>query len=74
MELKNNMNDKNIRINLGNISSALDKEQFGMLIDAMIEQYANMYGVDNSEDEPEKPIYDCENITDASTYLKKFRL
>ena len=68
------MNDKNIRINLGNISSALDKEQFGMLIDAMIEQYANMYGVDDLEDAPEKPIYDCENITDASIYLKKFRL
>lgn len=68
------MNDKNIRINLGNISSALDKEQFGMLIDAMIEQYANMYGVADLEDAPEKPIYDCENITDATVYLKKFRL
>ena len=68
------MNDKNIRINLGNISSALDKEQFGMLIDAMIEQYANMYGVDDLGDEPIKPDYECENITDASIYLKKFRL
>jgi hypothetical protein len=69
------MNDKNIRIDLGGITSVLDKEQFELLIDAMIEKYVELYGLDNfTHDEPIKPDYECENITEASAYLKKFRL
>ena len=67
--------DKNIRIDLGGITSMLDKEQFGLLIDAMVDKYIELYGLDNfMNDEPIKPSYDCENITEASVYLKKFQL
>ena len=69
------MKDKNIRIDLGGITSMLDKEQFGLLIDAMVDKYVELYGLDNlMTDEPTKPDYDCEDISDASTYLKKFQL
>ena len=69
------MKNKNIRIDLGGITSMLDREQFGLLIDAMVDKYVELYGLDNlMNDEPIKPKYDCENITEASVYLKKFRL
>jgi hypothetical protein len=69
------MKDKNIRIDLGGITSMLDKEQFGLLIDAMVDKYVELYGLDNlMNDEPIKPNYDCENISEASVYLKKFQL
>jgi len=69
------MKDKNIRIDLGSIASVLDKEQFEILIDAMVEKYIELYGLDNlTIDEPVKPNYNCENITDVSVYLKKFQL
>jgi hypothetical protein len=69
------MKDKNIRIDLGGITSMLDKEQFGYLIDAMVDKYVELYGLDNlMNDEPIKPSYDCENLTQASSYLKKFQL
>lgn len=69
------MKDKNIRIDLGGLTSMLDKEQFGMLIDAMVDKYVELYGLDNfMNDEPTKPEYDCENLTQASSYLKKFQL
>jgi hypothetical protein len=69
------MNDKNIRIDLGGITSMLDKEQFGYLIDAMVDKYVELYGLDNlMNEEPIKPTYDCENLTQASLYLKKFQL
>jgi len=68
--------NKNIRINLGEIASILDQEQFGMLIDAMIGQYASLYGIeDNDIDiEPEIPDYSVENTSLAQSYLKKFQL
>ena len=69
------MKNKNIRIDLGGITSMLDKEQFGLLIDAMVDKYVELYGLDNlMNDEPIKPNYDCENISEASAYLKKFQL
>ena len=69
------MKNKNIRIDLGGITSMLDKEQFGYLIDAMVDKYVELYGLDDlMNDEPIKPSYECENITDASAYLKKFQL
>ena len=47
------MKDKNIRIDLGGITSMLDREQFGLLIDAMVDKYVELYGLDNlMNDEP----------------------
>jgi hypothetical protein len=66
--------NKNIRINLGEIASILNQEQFGLLIDAMVEQYATLYGLENIDLEPDAPDYSQENTTLASEYLKKFRL
>jgi len=67
--------DKNIRIDLKGITTMLDKEQFGMLIDAMVDKYVELYGLDElSSDEPVKPDYAYENLSEAKTYLKKFQL
>ncbi len=66
--------NKNIRINLGEIASILDQEQFGTLIDAMIEQYASLYGFEDNDIEPEVPDYSVENTSLAQSYLKKFQL
>ena len=64
-----------MRINLGGITSVLNKEQFGFLIDAMVEQYALLYGLeDMSSDEPLKPDYEFEDVSVANSYLKKFML
>jgi hypothetical protein len=46
----------------------------GMLIDSLVEMYEVKYGIDISLDEPEKPVYDAENVGFAKDYLKKFRL
>ena len=66
------MND-NIRINLAGIEM-LDEQMLGMLIDSLVEVYQEKYGLDISLDEPEKPVYDAENVDFAKDYLKKFRL
>jgi len=53
----------------------LDKETLELLIDSLVEYYANEYGIELDDlAEPEKPIYETETITDATEYLKKFRL
>ena len=67
------MNDKDIRINLAGIEM-LDEQMLGMLIDSLVEIYQEKYGLDISLDEPEKPVYDAENVDFAKDYLKKFRL
>ena len=67
------MNDKDIRINLAGIEM-LDEQMLGMLIDSLVEVYQEKYGLDISLDEPEKPVYDTENIDFVKDYLKKFRL
>ena len=68
------MNDKdNIRINLADIEM-LDEQMLGMLIDSLVEVYQSKFGLDISLDEPEKPVYDAENVDFAKDYLKKFRL
>lgn len=67
------MNDKDIRINLAGIEM-LDEQMLGMLIDSLVEVYQEKYGLDISLDEPEKPVYDAENVDFAKDYLKKFRL
>jgi len=65
--------DKKIRINLAGVEE-LDEETLGMLIDGLVELYQNKYGLDILLDEPEKPVYDAENVDFAKDYLKKFRL
>jgi len=68
------MSNKNIKLNLAGIE-LLDQETLGMIIDELIAYYANNYGIEIDEsDEPDVPTFDCENIDDANTYLKKFRL
>jgi hypothetical protein len=70
------MNDKDyMRIDLNGLISVLTKEQFGFLIDAMVEEYTAMYGLEDIFiDEPTKPEYDCEDISTANSYLKKYML
>ena len=65
--------DKKIRINLAGIDE-LDEQTLGMLIDGLVELYQEKYGLDILLDEPEKPVYDAENVDFAKDYLKKFRL
>lgn len=65
--------NNNIRINLAGIEM-LDEQMLGMLIDSLVEVYQEKYGLDISLDEPEKPVYDAENIDFVKDYLKKFRL
>lgn len=67
------MNDKDIRINLAGIEM-LDEQMLGMLIDSLVDIYQVKYGLDISLDEPEKPVYDAENLDSVKDYLKKFRL
>lgn len=53
----------------------LDKKTLELLIDSLIEYYTNEYGIElNDLAEPEKPTYETETVTDATEYLKKFRL
>jgi len=67
------MNDKDIRINLQGFQE-LNEQVLGLLIDSLVEMYEVKYGIDISLDEPEKPVYDAENVDFAKDYLKKFRL
>jgi hypothetical protein len=67
------MNDKDIRINLHGFQE-LNEQVLGLLIDSLVEMYEEKYGIDISLDEPEKPVYDAENVDFAKDYLKKFRL
>jgi hypothetical protein len=67
------MNDKDIRINLHGFQE-LNEQVLGLLIDSLVEMYEVKYGLDISLDEPEKPVYDAENVDFAKDYLKKFRL
>ena len=67
------MDDKNIKINLQGFQE-LNEQVLGLLIDSLVEMYEIKYGLDISLDEPEKPVYDAENVDFAKDYLKKFRL
>ena len=67
------MDDKNIKINLHGFQE-LNEQVLGLLIDSLVEMYEEKYGLDISLDEPEKPVYDAENVDFAKDYLKKFRL
>lgn len=68
------MSNKNIKLNIAGIE-LLDQETLGMLIDELIEYYANSYGIEmDHSNEPDIPTYECETIDDAKEYLKKFRL
>lgn len=65
--------DKKITFNIAGLEK-LNEEMLGMLIDSLVEMYEVKYGLDISLDEPEKPVYDAENVDFAKDYLKKFRL
>jgi hypothetical protein len=58
----------------------LDEQMLGALIDSLVDYYASKFGLDmtlchfTTPDEPEKPVYDAENLDVAKDYLKKFRL
>jgi phenylalanyl-tRNA synthetase beta subunit len=68
------MNDKKMNVSLLGLDN-LDKETLELLIDSLVEYYTNIYGIELDDlAEPEKPIYETETITDATEYLKKFRL
>jgi hypothetical protein len=67
------MNDKKIIVNIAGLEK-LNEEMLGLLIDSLVEMYEEKYGIDISLDEPEKPVYDAENVDFAKDYLKKFRL
>jgi hypothetical protein len=68
------MSDKKMNVSLLGLDN-LDKETLELLIDSLVEYYANEYGIELDDlVEPEKPTYETETITDATEYLKKFRL
>lgn len=68
------MDKDNIRINLDGLKM-LDEKMLALLIDNLVEYYADTFGLDNLSDiPPSKPNYDCEDTTMAKEYLKKFRL
>lgn len=52
----------------------LDEQMLGALIDSLVDFYTSKFGLDMSIDEPEKPVYDAENLDIAKDYLKKYRL
>jgi hypothetical protein len=54
--------------------NCLDEQMLGALIDSLVDFYTSKFGLDMSIDEPEKPVYDAENLDIAKDYLKKFRL
>ena len=70
------MNDKDIRVNLDGLKM-MDERMLAALIDSLVEYYTNTFGLDDLSDipqEPSKPSYDCEDLSIAKEYLKKFRL
>jgi len=67
------MDDKKFNIKVAGVDE-LDEQMLGMLIDTLVEFYQNKFGLDITLDEPEKPVYDAENVDFAKDYLKKFRL
>ena len=70
------MNDKDIRINLDGLKM-LDARMLASLIDNLVEYYAENYGLEDLSDIPQvpsKPSYDCEDLSTAKEYLKKFRI
>jgi len=68
------MSDKKMNVSLLGLDN-LDKETLELLIDSLVEYYTNEYGIELDDlVEPEKPTYETETITDATEYLKKFRL
>jgi len=70
------MNDKEVRVNLDGLK-LLDERLLAAVIDSLVEYYAENYGLDNLSDipvAPRKPSYDCEDLSVAKEYLKKFRI
>jgi hypothetical protein len=70
------MNDKDIRVNLDGLKM-MDERMLAALIDSLVEYYSETYGLDDLSDIPQvpsKPSFDCEDLTIAKNYLKKFRL
>jgi len=68
--------DKNIRVNLDGLKM-LDERMLAALIDNLVEYYSDTYGLEDLSDIPQvpsKPQYDCEDLSIAKEYLKKFRL
>jgi hypothetical protein len=68
--------DKNIRVNLDGLKM-MDERMLAALIDNLVEYYVDTYGLDDLSDIPQvpnKPLYDCEDLSIAKDYLKKFRL
>jgi hypothetical protein len=68
--------DKDIRINLDGLKM-LDERMLAALIDNLVEYYSDTYGLDDLSDIPQvprKPQYDCEDLSIAKEYLKKYRL
>jgi hypothetical protein len=68
--------DKDIRINLDGLKM-LDERMLAALIDNLVEYYSDTYGLDDLSDIPKvpsKPQYDCEDLSIAKDYLKKYRL
>jgi hypothetical protein len=70
------MNGKEVRVNLDGLKS-LDERLLAAVIDSLVEYYAENYGLEDLSDIPQtprKPSYDCEDLSIAKEYLKKYRL
>jgi hypothetical protein len=68
--------DKEIRVNLDALKM-MDERMLAAVIDSLVEYYTNNYGLEDLSDipqQPSKPQYDCEDLSIAKDYLKKFRL
>jgi hypothetical protein len=68
--------DKNIKVNLDGLKM-MDERMLAALIDNLVEYYSNTYGLEDLSDIPQtpsKPQYDCEDLSIAKDYLKKYRL
>jgi hypothetical protein len=68
--------DKEIRVNLDALKM-MDERMLAAVIDSLVEYYTNNYGLDDLSDIPQvprKPQYDCEDLSIAKEYLKKYRL
>jgi hypothetical protein len=70
------MSDKEVRVNLDGLK-ALDERLLAAVIDSLVEYYAENYGLEDLSDIPQapsKPSYECEDLSIAKDYLKKYRL